>query len=87
MSLLRGIARPLLAAPLALDAIDALIHPDRHVAKLDALRPFFRASKSEATLRILILISPAARESAPALLSSQREPSRWGKRLVPVLRS
>ena len=49
--------------------------------------PFFRASKSEATLRILILISPAARESAPALPSSQLEPSRWGKRLVPVLRS
>ena len=41
MSLLRSIARPLLAAPLALDAIDALVHPDRHVAKLDALRPVF----------------------------------------------
>ena len=41
MSILRGIARPLLVAPLALDAFDALIHPDQHAAKLEGLRPLF----------------------------------------------
>ena len=41
MSILRGIARPLLVAPLALDALDALIHPDQHAAKLEGLRPLF----------------------------------------------
>ena len=41
MSILRGIARPLLVAPLALDALDALIHPDQHAAKLERLRPLF----------------------------------------------
>ena len=41
MSILRGIARPLLVAPLALDAVDALIHPDQHAAKLEGLRPLF----------------------------------------------
>ena len=41
MSILRGIARPLLVVPLALDAVDALIHPDQHAAKLEGLRPLF----------------------------------------------
>ena len=44
MSILRGIARPLLVAPLALDALDALIHPDQHAAKLEGLRPLFKDS-------------------------------------------
>lgn len=39
MSLLRSIARPLLVVPLAIDALDAVIHPDRHVAKLEKFDP------------------------------------------------
>ena len=69
MSLLRGIARPLLAAPLALDAIDALIHPDRHVAKLDALRPVFSRIEERGNIEdIDPYLSRSARISAGVTL-------------------
>ena len=69
MSLLRGIARPLLAAPLALDAIDALIHPDRHVAKLDALRPVFSRIEERSNIESIDpYLSRSARISAGVTL-------------------
>ena len=69
MSLLRSIARPLLAAPLALDAIDALVHPDRHVAKLDALRPVFSRIEERSNIEnIDPYLSRSARISAGVTL-------------------
>lgn len=39
MSLLRRVVRPMLAAPFIIDGLDAVLHPSRHVEKLERVLP------------------------------------------------
>ena len=81
MSLLRSIARPLLVVPLAIDALDAVIHPDRHVAKLEKFDPVLSRIQERSEIEDLTpYLSHVTRASGAVTLQFLLH---WAKRPVP----
>lgn len=52
MNFLRVVARPLLASPFIGDGWDALMHPDRHVERVQPYRPLFDAVEEATGLQV-----------------------------------
>lgn len=78
MDLLRTLARPLLAAPLVIDGVDACLRPGPHVEKIEAVSPLLERAGlpplMDSDARLLTRASGAVTVLAGCALATGRAP-------------